>query len=146
MKRKHSEIPWSRIVSLGKALVGTPYVFGAEIDIYDFMKNPDPKRIAAIDCSELIELLYAFVDIIIPDGSYNQAKVCNPITQVKLGDLGFKWNPDTHVIHHVGIYIGDDLVLEAKGKQWGTVLTPIGEYNKSTHFAWWGRHKDVEDA
>jgi cell wall-associated NlpC family hydrolase len=147
---KHSEVNWPKLVKLGKALVGTPYVFGAEIDL----NNPDTSEIKGIDCSEVSEFLFHQIGIYLPDGSYNQAKIIkrlniDPPTSkecVLVGDLGFKWYPETEVIHHVGIYIGNQTVLEAKGKSWGTILTPCYEYTASSHFAFWGRHKDIEDA
>lgn len=147
---KHSEINWPHLISLGKKLVGKPYVFGAEVDL----KDPDPAHINAIDCSELVEWLYAQINVSMPDGSYNQAKMCKRLEFnaglasdiLLLGDLGFKWDPETHAIHHVGIFIGNGEVLEAKGKKWGVVLTPFADYVSSEHFAYWGRLKTVEDA
>lgn len=147
---KHSEINWAGMIGDGKALVGKPYNFGQEVDL----KDRDPKDIQAIDCSELIEWLYFPTGLAMPDGSYNQAKVCRMVPgeshefpdKLLLGDLGFKWYPDTHQIHHVGIYIGNGEILEAKGKQWGVVITPVNSFMASAHFAWWGRHKNIEDA
>lgn len=142
---KHSDINWPHLITLGRQLVGKPYVFGAEVNLRD----PDPAHITAIDCSELVEWLYAQIGISVPDGSYNQAKVCRRLEReapVLIGDLGFKWNPDTEIIHHVGIYIGDDTVLEAKGKAWGVTLSMLSSYVASNHFAFWGRLKTVEDA
>lgn len=148
---KHSEINWSKLIDLGRKLVGKPYVFGAEVKLND----PSPDHIKAIDCSELVEWLFAQIGITVPDGSYNQAKTCKRLSFVPgdiksdvllIGDLGFKWDPETQAIHHVGIYIDEGMVLEAKGKSWGVVLTPYGDYVKSTHFAWWGRLKNIEDA
>lgn len=144
--KKHSELNWPRLISLGKALVGKPYVFGSEVDL----TNPDPSHIKSIDCSELVEWLFPNgVGLSFPDGSYNQAKICTKVggnAPILIGDLGFKWNPDTEVIHHVGVYIGENTVLEAKGKQWGVVLTPLEAYIGSTHFAYWGRHRLIADA
>lgn len=141
---KHSEINWPRLIELGRRLIGKPYNLGAEVNL----KDPDPDHIKAIDCSELVEWLYAQIGISVPDGSYNQAKVCREIKeeQLLIGDLGFKWFPDTHAIHHVGVFLGGNDVLEAKGKQWGTKITPISTYMASSHFAHWGRLKVVEDA
>lgn len=148
---KHSEINWARLVELGKKLVGTPYNLGAETNL----KDTEVAHIKAIDCSELVEWLYAQIGLSIPDGSYNQAKVCRELRFIPndpksdvllLGDLGFKWDPETHAIHHVAIYIGGRDVLEAKGKKWGTIITPFEEYEKSPHFAYWARLRTVEDA
>jgi cell wall-associated NlpC family hydrolase len=142
---KHSEVNWSHLIGLGKKLVGKPYNLGSEVNL----KDPEPDHIKAIDCSELVEWLFAQIGITVPDGSYNQARVVNrlaPDAQILIGDLGFKWDPDTEVIHHVGIHIGDNTVLEAKGKNWGVVLTPLDKYVASHHFAFWGRLKSIQDA
>lgn len=147
---KHSEIPWSRFIELGKKLVGKPYSFGVEVNL----KESNPDNIKGLDCSELVEYLFAQIGIVVPDGSYNQAKVCRqlkfgppPATDVLLiGDLGFKWIPETKSIHHVGVHIGGDSVLEAKGEQWGVVITPYKDFVLSPHFAYWGRLKTIEDA
>lgn len=143
---KHSEMNWSKLIDLGRRLVGKPYVFGSEVDL----KNPSPEAIAAIDCSELIEWLFAQIGIFMPDGSYNQAKMCRRLVfgpdVLLIGDLGFKWDPETKAIHHVGIYIGGKDVLEAKGSKWGVVVTPYEDYIASSHFAFWGRLKGIEDA
>ena len=143
--KKHSELDWTKFIRLGKALVGKPYVFGAEINL----RESDPAILKAIDCSELTEwLFFQGLGLSLPDGSYNQAKVINRLVEPPLliGDLGFKWNPENEVIHHVGVYIGEETVLEAKGKAFGTVLTPLAQYIGSAHFAYWGRHRDIEDA
>lgn len=151
MSFKHSDIQWGKMIGLGRRLVGKPYTFGAEVDLND----PDPDHILGIDCSELVEWLYHQIGIDIPDGSYNQAKMVRRLNFIPndpksdvllLGDLGFKWEPETEIIHHVGIYIGQSKVLEAKGKRWGVVLTPYDEYVGSSHFAYWGRLKNIEDA
>lgn len=139
---KHSEINWARFNTLAQALVGKPYVFGVETNL----KDPDPAHIQALDCSELPEWLFAQIFIVIPDGSYNQFKVSRPITgDPQIGDLGFKWHPDTQSVHHVGIYL-KDYVIEAKGKAWGVVLTPREKYEKSPDWAMWRRLNQIQDA
>lgn len=141
---KHSEINWPKLIDLGLKLVGTPYVFGAEVNL----KDPDISHIKAIDCSELIEYLFAQIGIQVPDGSYNQAKVCRKIQagEILIGDLIFLWNPENEVIHHVGINLGEGRILEAKGKAYGVVITPIPRLLHSSHFAFFGRLKQIEDA
>lgn len=139
---KDSEIHWPEFVRLARMLVGKPYVFGAETDLGD----PDPAHIQALDCSELVEWLYAQIGLVMPDGSYNQFKATVPVTGVpRAGDLGFKWVVETQTIHHVAVCIGDVLV-EAKGKSWGTIYTPIEAFQANPEFAGWRRHKGVLDA
>jgi cell wall-associated NlpC family hydrolase len=146
-QKNHSDIDWPKLVRLGKSLVGKPYRLGAEVNIQQFLKDPRAENIKEIDCSELVEVLFAVIGITVPDGSYNQIKVCRPIIgeQLCIGDLGFKANPDNGVVHHVGIYIGDNTILEAKGKAWGTVLTPLATYAASSHFYQWGRLKCIAE-
>lgn len=139
---KHSEINWARFIELGKKLVGKPYNFGVEVNL----KESNPDNLPALDCSELIEWIYAQVGISVPDGSYNQFKVSKSFFGDPLiGDLGFKWIPETQSIHHVGVWLGDS-VLEAKGKLWGVVLTPRSEFEHSSHFAMWKRLQSIVDA
>lgn len=149
---KHSDINWAQFVSLGKQLVGKPYRLGAETVLTD----AKPEDIKAIDCSELVEWLYAQLkkidgtpaEICMPDGSYNQAKICAHISKDKIliGDLAFKMWPDTGVIHHVGVYLGNEEILEAKGIAYGTIITSLQKFMESTHFAFFGRHPNILDA
>lgn len=138
-----SKINWARFVALSNQLIGKPYVFGAETNL----KDPDPSNIKALDCSEMVEWLYAQVGLAMPDGSYNQFKATVPVVgSPRIGDLAFKWVLETHSIHHVGVCIGPTHLIEAKGKSWGTILTPIKDFEQNIEFAGWRRHKDVKDA
>ena len=140
-KKRYSDIDWKKFVRIAHSLVGKPYKFGAEINLFD--SNVD--NIKALDCSELSEYMFAQIGLRLPDGSYNQIKHTYPIEYEKLriGDLAFKWDPDTEVIHHVAVIIGDANVIEAKGKKWGVVLTSLNDYRASAHFASYGRHKEI---
>lgn len=142
---KHSEINWPLLIDFLKKQLGKPYIFGVE----NKQNEDNWDNYKAWDCSEIVEIGFHKIGIEVPDGSYNQAKVCKRLSrgeQLLIGDLGFKWNPDTEVIHHVGIYIGDGSVVEAKGKDWGVVITEKSQYESSKHFAYYGRLKIVEDA
>jgi len=139
--KRYADIDWMRFKDLAGKLVGKPYKFGAEVNL----KDPDPFHIKAIDCSEICEWLFAQIGLYLPDGSYNQIKYTVPVDPKNLlaGDLGFKWNPETEVVHHVGIYLGNDRLIEAKGKKWGVVIVSASDFQASSHFARWGRHKEV---
>lgn len=147
---KHSEIDWPKLISFLKKQLGKPYHFGVEND----RGEVDWNKYKEWDCSEIVEIGFYKIGIVVPDGSYNQAKMCVKIEaepkdlqgKLLLGDLGFKWIPETKVIHHVGIYIGDGQVIEAKGIAYGVVQTPLEKYTASTHFAFFGRLKSIEDA
>lgn len=140
---KHSEINWSTFIDFLKQQVGKPYVFGAE----NKLDENDWSQYKAWDCSELMEVAYYKIGLSLPDGSYNQAKVCPKVVgEILIGDLAFKWNPETEVIHHLGAYIGNNEIVEAKGKAYGVVITPVQTYMASSHFAFFARHKLVENA
>lgn len=140
---KHSNVNWPHMVDFLKRQVNKPYVFGVEND----PKEANWNNYKAWDCSELAEVAYAKINLFLPDGSYNQVKMCDRVVGDPLiGDLGFKWHPDTEVIHHVGIYIGNGIIVEAKGKAWGVVATPIKTFEASPDWAFWGRLKTIQDA
>ncbi len=140
---KYDSVDWGRMVNFLRRQVGKPYVYGIENDPRE--NNWDVYK--AWDCSELTEVAYAKVGLFLPDGSYNQDKACNLYEgePLRVGDLGFKWHPDTQVIHHVAIYTGDNNVIEAKGKAWGVVATPVETFMASTDWAHWGRLKTIEN-
>lgn len=140
---KHSDVNWPRLIDFLRRQIGKPYLYGVENDPME--TNWDNYK--AWDCSELVQVGFAKIGIAVPDGSYNQAKICTRITgEPLIGDLGFKWHPDTESIHHVGIYIGDGNVIEAKGKAWGVIQTPIKTFENSPDWAYWGRLSTIQDA
>ena len=140
----HSQVNWASFIEFLLLQVGKPYIFGVEND----PNEEDWTKYKAWDCSELVQISYEKIGLPLPDGSYNQAKVIKKVNNGNflIGDLFFKWNPDTEVIHHVGIYIGENRIIEAKGKAYGVLLTPLDNYMASTHFAFIGRHKEIIDA
>lgn len=145
---KHSEVNWALFLDFLLKQIGKPYNFGIEND----PKENDWNKYKAWDCAELVENSFYKIGLSLPDGSYNQAKVVKhvDVNTLLMGDLGFKHFPDTGVIHHVGIYVGNQkevpCVIEAKGINYGVVLTPLKDYMNTSHFAFWGRHKEILDA
>jgi len=96
------------------ALVDTPYRYGAEAFTYDW----PPKE---LDCSEFVELIYARRGIPCPDGAHNQWLASYPVEAIRPGDLGFwldhaKARPGRYGIYHVGIWYGENTVIEARAK------------------------------
>ncbi len=59
------------------------------------------------------------------------------------GDLCFLANnpAQQNKIGHVGIYIGGDLIVEAKGKDYGIVISTVQEWQRKSTFAGWRRPK-----
>lgn len=104
-----------------------------------------------VDCSYLAQWAYGQAGISIPSTSVSQAKYCYDngytITKAELmpGDLVFwskpgcncgRWNE----IHHVGIYAGNNKVIEAKTSTGGVVLDDIwGENGKDWKIVMYAR-------
>ncbi len=118
------------IIQLALEQVGKDYVWGAT--------GPN-----SFDCSGLIVFVFRQYGKSFPHsaaGQYNSTARIDP-GQIKPGDLVFKRNTGDRVgITHVGLYIGNGKVVEARGKKYGVVIT---DYNKnwigSGHFAGVGR-------
>jgi cell wall-associated NlpC family hydrolase len=102
--------------------VGKRYIFGHEVRLAD----PSPP---AFDCSELVQWAFYRLGVDIPDGSSNQYSVTRPIGQPsRVGDLFFlKYSSGR--VHHVGIYIGNGEIVEARSRLWGVVKTPLAKAN-----------------
>ena len=111
------------------ALARLPYKFGAK-------PNPkiDPERLARqnepSDCSGMTKYLLYQVGYEIPDGSINQFEASEPIEDKDIitGDLIFKKTFDTGIIEHVGIYIGNSLIVEAEGWYGMTIRRPFSSF------------------
>lgn len=100
-----------------------PYVFGAEaVSDNPFTLNltMDQIKSRGIDCSELVEwVFWNVLRIKVPDGSYNQFNVSVPVVAEYFpGDLVFRRNKlAPGAISHVGIYVGNNMVVEATPPQ-----------------------------
>lgn len=105
----------------------TWYVFGAQ-----YASLTAALKGRKWDCSELVRWAYALGNKYdpdrwpkIPDGSYNQAKRCRLVSasDLKFGDLFFLSHRDSLEVgvHHVGIYVGGGVWIEARGRLWGVV-------------------------
>ena len=137
-------------------LVGKQYVLGAEVDLKKIssgMKLIDLyELVQKVDCSELVQVVYKYAtDKAFTDLAANQyvasAKI-NPIGGKKVyalatGDLCFLANnpAQQNKIGHVGIFIGGDLIVEAKGKDYGVVISTVQEWQRKSTFAGWRRPK-----
>lgn len=116
----------------------------AERDIALFEKRFDDgvDPIRAFDCSGLVywsqkEAGYGYKDHT-ANGWYGE---CKPVTELTEGDLVFHHNGLRCT--HVGVYVGGNTVIEAKGRDVGVVATVY-----STNAKYWnrqGRLKNMED-
>jgi cell wall-associated NlpC family hydrolase len=97
------------------AQVGKRYVMGAE--------GPN-----AYDCSGLVMAAYASVGISLPRTSQSQYRVGRSVSRSELqpGDLVFFYSG----ISHVGIYMGNGIMVDARNSRVGVVYTNINE-------PWW---------
>lgn len=122
------------LVSCIRTYLGVKYRLGAEVA----PRDPMPED---IDCSELIELVYAKNDLEMPDGSQHQFKLCIPVQTPVPGDLGFLWSDKWQRIGHVAIYVGDNKIIHAVGGR-GVVEDNRSIIEHSDRFRGWGRYPD----
>lgn len=110
----------ARVVALAKAQVGDRYAAGAA--------GPN-----AFDCSGLVRYVYGTVTgRELPHYSKNQFNAMQRVklANIKPGDLVFFFKGRSH---HVGIYIGNDQMVDAAGYGKGVRISPI-------RGSWWGRN------
>jgi hypothetical protein len=136
-----------KFIELGLSHVGGGYVYGTNGDILteallqNRMRLLDPlqtgsfrpKYMAHIrknymgkyvaDCSGLIVSICR--DLGLDKSDYSASRLyyyqCDrkPISEIERGDLVFKKNSTSGKVYHVGIYLGDNEVLEAQGTMYG---------------------------
>jgi hypothetical protein len=89
------------VVSEAKKYLGVPYVWG----------GTDPK--SGLDCSGLVQLVYKNLGYDLPRVSGDQAQAGTEVTgglaAARPGDVLAFGSP----VHHVGIYVGDGMMIEA---------------------------------
>lgn len=90
----------SKVVNIAMQYLGCEYVWGES--------SP-----SGFDCSGFVMYVYAKVGVSLPHSSRMQYSCGTPVSRENLrpGDLVFFYNP----IHHVGIYIGSDQMIDAAG-------------------------------
>lgn len=95
-------IPLEQLVSFGKRLLNTPYLWGG-------------RSAFGVDCSGLSQLLYRALDIQLPRDSSQQIEVGSSVSSLrdsKSGDLAFFKN-DAGKIFHVGMLLDTKTILHA---------------------------------
>ena len=103
----------------------------------EFMKAAAKNPLYAFDCSGLIVAFLLERGYIESDmSSRGLYRICEPIDREDLeaGDLVFRHNGER--IHHVGVFVGDNMVIESKGRDDGVVFRDINASGKS----YWNRY------
>ncbi len=118
-------------VSWALAQLGTPYSYGGSCS-----NSHDGNPADQCDCSSLVMMAYRAAGITIPRGSIAQSGVGTPIYSVdKLlpGDLVFIPGSDgtPEAPGHVGMYIGQGLLVEAPHTGLNVQISPISGYWQS---------------
>lgn len=90
----------SQVVDEARKYLGIPYVWG----------GTDPEK--GLDCSGLVQLVYRNLGVELPRVSRDQAQAGTAVPsldEARPGDLVAFGSP----VHHIGIYIGDNKMIEA---------------------------------
>jgi len=88
------------IVDVARAWLGVPYVFGG-------------CSRTGVDCSCLVQNVYAAVGVRLPRVAVDQFNATLPIADPQPGDLVFFANTYQPGVSHVGIYVGNGLQINA---------------------------------
>lgn len=119
-----------QLLDLAYTFAGLPYVMGAEADL-----NPDGPQPSALDCSELTQVVCSRLGISMPDGHWNQWRLCKSAgTLISVEDaintpgaLLFFYDGTTE--GHVAFSRGDGTTFEARGRDWG-----VGSWSARRNF------------
>lgn len=108
------------VVQFALAQLGKRYVFGA--------KGPD-----TFDCSGLVQAAWASVGVGVPGSTFTQVHEGTPVTSVSMlqpGDLIFIPGSDGTAANpgHVGLYIGQGLLINAYDEKTGIVLDQVSNW------------------
>lgn len=108
----------SQVVDLAREFLGKPYVWG----------STDPDK--GFDCSGLINYVYKQIGINIPRTSHAIGKTGTSVSlsEVQPGDIIYtssKGPTGGHVKMVSSVSDGQIFVIEAKGKKWGIVESPL---------------------
>ncbi|MDO4281917.1 MAG: NlpC/P60 family protein [Peptococcaceae bacterium] len=108
----------AQIVNSALNYLGVPYVWGGTTP-------------SGFDCSGLVQYVFAQNGISLPRTTYDQIKVCTPVSLVALqpGDLVF-WGGSSP--YHVGIYMGDGKYVHAPAPGQSVKVQSYSEYPYDT--------------
>jgi len=106
------------IIALGQRYLGTPYKFGAKVG-----------QTRNFDCSTLTKYIYDKYGISLPRTAAQQSKVGSYVSKSnwQKGDLLFFSVPGRPGVGHVGVYIGNNEMLNTYGAG-GVKITKLNSY------------------
>lgn len=108
------------IITTSMLFLNTPYLWGG-------------KNVLGIDCSGLVQVIFALNGYILPRDASIQAEtgtVINSIEEAKPSDLLFFEKEGR--ITHVGIYLGNNKIIHASGRVRIDTIDSKGIYNKES--------------
>lgn len=117
---ENSEANIDKIRKIALKYLHAPYLWGG--------RSP-----FGIDCSGLTQVVYKFLNILLPRDAYQQAEIGKSVGFLeisKVGDLAFFGQEDK--ITHVGIITGTNEILHASGKVRIDTLDHLGIFNSET--------------
>ena len=118
----------AEFVKLAESYLGRPYVWGGN--------GP-----TEVDCSGYIFSVYNASGNVRADttaqGLYNRT---TPVNSPRLGDLAFLHS--SGYISHVGLVIDSDTIIEARGRAYGVVKTPLAKFKTRNGYTWKGVRRD----
>lgn len=97
------------IADIAESMIGTPYQYAGASE-------------AAVDCSGLVVYCYAQMGIDLPHSSYTLCSVGTEVAieDIRPGDI-ICWDNQGGSCGHVGIYIGDGMMVDARGENEGVI-------------------------
>ena len=97
------------IADIAESMVGTPYQYACASE-------------QACDCSGLVVYCYAQMGIDLPHSSYSLCNVGEEVAieDIRPGDI-ICWDNQGGSCGHVGIYIGDGMMVDARGENEGVI-------------------------
>lgn len=105
---------YSSIAEFARAQVGKPYVYACS--------GPD-----AFDCSGLVLRAYSNIGIYLPHSAERQSGYGYAVSMDNLqpGDMLFYTTDGSGTVSHVGIYVGDGMMVHASAPGIGVIMTNI---------------------
>jgi hypothetical protein len=107
-------LPAPSVSDTARTFLGSPYLWGGRSSHQSGARR-------SVDCSALVQLVYAAHGKRLPRNARDQYRSCRPVQEIQIGDLLFlAHQSDPSSIHHVMLYAGENLLIEATADS-GTV-------------------------